>query len=260
MFCRMRFVALCLTIMITAGLAACGSSSSSTPPDNPQQGGGGQTSPTCSPIAALEGWSGIYSACATSDGTLTKLTNTSDWEVLLLQVPAGEPVPGLDVTLGQDTALGDLVAQREFAEPIGSDYALVPPQATLTSSSSDGIPVHLDISIDFALTAQNVTAMGLVDVIQDKVNPTESEAQAIVACAGYAQSLPEQINQSQPSSPDFWNNFVNATQCYDAFNTASEAIGGGEAAVIDDAADETGDFFSDVLPELASLVAETLFH
>jgi hypothetical protein len=250
----MRIAACGLAITVIAGIAACGSSG------NAQQGSGGQGPPPCSPIAALQGWSGVYSACASSDGTLTELTNTSDWEVLLLAVPAGASVPHMNVTLGQGSQLEELVEQTEFAEPTGSAYALVPPHATLTSTSLTGVPVHLDVSIDFTLTAENVTAMGLVDVVQDKVNPVGSEARAIVTCAAYVQHLPEQINQSQPSSPDFWNNFANTAQCYNAFNTASVAIGGGEAAVIDDAAEETKGFFDDVLPELVSLVTETVFH
>lgn len=135
--------------------------------------------------------------------------------------------------------------QTEFSGAVGANDAVVPPGATLSATSSDGTAIHLDISVDFSTTTENVTAMGLVDVVQDKVNPVESEAQAIVTCANYVRSLPEQINQSQPSSPEFWNNF---------------ASDGGEATVIDDAAEETGGFFDNVLPKLISLVSDTIFH
>lgn len=248
----------------SSALQGSGSQGSGSPDGNTGSGSpdssSGLASPPCNPVEPLAGWSGIYDACVSSNGTFTQLTNNSDWEVLLLQVPAGGSVPHLNVTLGQGGQLEELVEQTEFREPIGSAYALVPPHATLTSTSVDGTPVHLDISIDFTFTAQNVTAMGLVSLIQDKVNPVGSEASAIVNCAEYVHSLPEQINQSQPSSPSFWNNFVNTAQCYDAFRTASAAIGVGETAVIDDAAAETSGFFDEILPKLVGLVSETIFR
>jgi hypothetical protein len=269
-----RLAAVGLAVVIGAGLiAACtssggngssagaGSGGSSSP-----QGSGSPSSsglaapPPCNSISPLAGWVGIYTACDNSSGTFTQLTNNSEWDVLLLQVPSGAVLPHMTVSLPQGSSLADLVEQAEFGNPVGSDYAVVPPGATLSSMSPDSTPVHLDVGVDFTETGENVTAMGLVDVVADKVNPAQSEAEAIVTCADYVRSLPQQINQSQPSSPEFWNNFSSAAECHSAFSSASDALDSGESTILEDAADATGDFFDDILPKLVSLVSEMIFH
>ena len=246
-----RFAAFGSAVVVVTALTACGPSSSSSSSSAVTQ--------PCNTEAASAGWSQIYSVCENSSGTFTRLTNTSEWDVLLLQVPQGSVAPIMSVGLPQESSLADLVEQKEFFAPIGSDYALVPPGATLSSSSADATPVHLTISVDFSSTAENVSALGLVDVVEDKVNPTQSEAQAIVTCANYVRGLPEQINQSQPSSPQFWNNFADTAECSNAFSSASDALGTAESTILDDAEDATSDFFDDILPKLISLAADTIF-
>jgi len=157
--------------------------------------------------------------------------------------------------------------QAEFPGSSGGAYALVPPGATLTSESQDGSPLDLTLSIDFSSTAGNVTAMGLVNVIGDRINPGEAEAHAIVTCASYVDSLPDQINQTQPSSAEFWNNFASTAECSQAFQTASDAlklsgetVATQDSEIADDAESITSDFFDDVLPKLISLAADAVFH
>jgi hypothetical protein len=245
----MRFPAfLMIAVAITAVLTACSPSSSSISVDTP-----------CNPVESLPGWSGIYSACVSPDGTYTQLTNDSEWDVLLLQVPSGADVPSLNVTLPQGQGLASLVEQTEFSAPVGTGWAVVPPGATLDSASQTGTPVHLNLSVDFSGTAENVSAEGLVGVVQGRVDPVGSEAQAIVTCAKYVNSLPQQINQSQPSSPAFWNNFSSTADCSHAFSSAAAALNTGESAVLDDAASVTSDFFDDILPKLVSLAADSIF-
>lgn len=135
------------------------------------------------------------------------------------------------------------------------------------SSLSGGGPLDLTLSIDFSSTAGNVTAMGLVNMIGDRMNPGEAEAHAIVTCASYVDSLPDQINQTQPNSAEFWNNFASTAECSQAFQTASDALDlSGETAatqdseIAEDAENITSDFFDDVLPKLISLAADAVFH
>jgi hypothetical protein len=272
-----RYAAAGLAAVVVLALSACGSSGN----NNQSTGGGGQTggggtsgnggSSSCNSIATLPGWSGLYTACVNAGDTYTQLTNASEWEVLILQVPAGASVPGMSVCLPGGSGLTDLVVQAEFLSSCneggsGADYAVLPPGATLTSTSADGAPIHLTINIDYPATSENVTATGLADVIGERINPAQANVQAIITCANYVRSLPE-INQSQPSSPEFWNAFADTTDCSQAFSTVSDALGlSGESAAADDskvasaAEDITEGFFDDTLPKLATLVGEALFH
>jgi hypothetical protein len=108
-------------------------------------------------------------------------------------------------------------------------------------------------------TAENVSALGLANVLAGKVNPVGSEAQAIVSCSDYVRGLPQQINQRRPSSPQSWNSFANTAECYNAFRGAASVLDVGEATVLDDVAAATTDFFEEVLPRIVSLFGEALF-
>ena len=260
-----RYAAMGLAVAIALLLVACGSSGGSSLSGGGSSDGGG--TPTCDPLPVMSNWTGFYTACANASRTYGRLTNVSDWDVLLLQVPAGVTAPSMDMSPPAGSSLADLVEQAEFPGSSGGSYALVPPGATLTSASQDGSPLNLTLSIDFSSTAGNVTAMGLVNVIGDRMNPGEAEAHAIVTCASYVDSLPDQINQTQPNSAEFWNNFASTAECSQAFQTASDALDlSGETAatqdseIAEDAENITSHFFDDVLPKLISLAADAVFH
>ncbi len=264
-----RACAAALVAVIAIGLAACGSSGggssgngSTTNGDNAANGAGS----TCNPIAPASGFAGYYTACVNSGDTYFRLTNDTQW-VFILQVPAGAALPVLTTTPPGGSSLADMVIQEEFRSVTSADYAIVAPGGRLTATSLDGAPVHLTIGTDLVATAANVSAIGLVDVIGSRVNPSQAEAQAIVACSDYVRSLPQQDIQSQPTTAQFWNDFSGTAECSHAFSTASDALGlGGDSVstqdsdVVSDAEGFTSDFFEDVLPRLMELATETLFH
>jgi hypothetical protein len=157
------------------------------------------------------------------------------------------------------------VAQEEFPGATSGSHAIVAPGGTLTATSLDGAPVHLTIGTDLVETFANVSAMGLASVVEDRVNPGQAEAEAIVACANYVGSLPQQ-DIPRTTAAEFWNDFSKTAQCSHAFRTAAGALGlGGDSLSQDsdiagEAESATGDFFADVWPNLPELVTEELFH
>jgi hypothetical protein len=280
-----------LAAMTAAGLTACGSPASSSRAESSAKSSGSAPAPAaapsvavkssaasaltmadsvpaasdavCTSIPVLAGWSGIYQGCAFPGDTEIQVTNTAEWDVLTFQVAPDAYVPAMEVSPpNTDPAEMDSVEMDEFPHPVGSNYALVPPGSTLTAWLTNGAPVQLMVSVDFTDTAENVTALGLVNVIAEKTNPLVSDAGAIATCASYVNQLPaqiKQINQSDPSSPSFWEYFANAPDCVSAFNTVKEALGGAtEETVLDDAASVTDDFFDDILPKLTALAAEDI--
>jgi hypothetical protein len=264
MFRGRIFAAAAFAVMITAGLTAT---------ESIQAGGFGAkngslhavtvayrtpASPSCSPIPSIAHWSWVYSACESVNDTFLRLTNTSVWDDLLLQVRYPSRVH-LTITWPEtDSPLLDLVEELEFPASIGSYAVLVvPPGSTLSATSLNGTPVRLFISVDQYYTPWNVAAEGLVDTVQDYVAPGLSEAESILACSKYVHSLPGQLNQWQATSPEFWNSFANAIQCRGAFHGWSELIGGGEKGIIDDAEHDTDPFF-DNLFKFIDLAGEEL--
>jgi len=236
--------------MIGAALAACG-------PTN--------TSQQCNPIQTLSNWSGYYQACENSSDTYFKLSNSTGYDVFYLDVPVGDAVPYLHVVPPGGSGLDDLVEQTEFPESSGTTYAVVPPNGTLIAQSN-GAPIHLMIAIDASATTENVAALGLADVIKDRVDPSEAEAEAIVECADYARSITT-VNSSDLNSEEFWDSFQGATACSDAYHSAAVALGvnGDDEGSDDDGAlgdleDSTKDFFEEVLPKLAELFSGDLIR
>ena len=218
--------------------------------------------PPCFHIANLAGWAGIYSACASFNGTYLQVTNTSVWDVLQFQVPQGELLPLMTILAPQTgSRLLNLAEELEIPHPNGGWYALVPPGSTLTATSRSGRPLRLLIAVNYPDTTLNVTAAGLVDAIKDRIVPGLSEAESVVACAEYVHSLPRQINQWLPDSPEFWNSFAKVAACSSAFHSWSEAIGGGgEKVILDDAETATDGFWDDLLPKLVSFIGDVVFH
>lgn len=221
----------------------------------------------CNPLNPLPNLAGDYAACVTPSGTYLRLENIAlNNAVLFLQVPAGEPAPLLIVVPPGGSSLADRMERAEFPGSLGGDFAVVPPGATFTATSLSRVPVHLLIGIDDTPSIQNIFVMGLVGVVADKINPAQANVEAILACASYVRNLPKSRN-APPNSPAFWDRFLGAYQCSQAFRNVADVIhlGGESTAVADrtiaeDAADDIGDFLGDIWPRLLSLSIETLFH
>jgi hypothetical protein len=265
MFRGRTFAVAAFAVVITAGLTASASA---------QAAGSGRqaaslhavtmsyqkpASPLCLQMTNLRGWGGIYSACTSISGTYLRLTNTSVWDDLILQVR--RPSAAFLVVSEPDTgsALLNLAEELEFPGRVSTNEVVVPPGSTLTATSLNESIVRLSISVDQYHTPWNVAAEGLADTIQGHVFPAWSEADSIVGCANYVHSLPGQLNQWQPSSPEFWNSMVSALQCRDAFHGWSDLFGGGEKTIIDDAEHDTDPFF-DYLFRFLDLAGEEIFH
>jgi hypothetical protein len=194
-------------------------------------------------------------------GTTLDLINTSIWEVLRLQVPSDAPGQSM---VELDPGGSDLAAQverTEFPRPVTSVVtAVVPPGASVVSGSVNATPAQLLVSIDYPATTANVAAMGLTGIVLDKVEPVQSEVQAIVDCANYVRSQSAQISQWMPTSLAFWDTFANVSDCHTALSGASKALHDGESdtagTAIDRLAGFTEDFFSDILPKIIGLGAD----
>jgi hypothetical protein len=221
----------------------------------------------CEPLNPLPNLAGDYLACVAPGGTYLRLENIAlNNAVLFLQVPAGEPAPLLIVVPPGGSSLADRMERAEFPGSFGGTFVVVPPGATFTATSLSRVPVHLLIGIDDAPSIQNIFVMGLVGVIADKINPAQANVEAILACASYVRGLPES-RYVPPDSPAFWDRFLGAYQCSQAFRSLADVIHlGGESAaaadrtIAEDAADDIGDFLGDIWPRLLSLFVETLFH
>jgi hypothetical protein len=281
MLCSARVRAAALAVTMTVGLAACGSSggSSGGSPGNGGstesggnggngRSGGNAAAAACNSVQTLPAFAGDYTECVNSSDTFLRLVNTTQWDVFLLRVPEGDAVPVLSTVPPQGTSLADLVVREQFPGTISGDYAVLAPEGgTLTATALGGTPIHLTIGVDLPAVAANVSAIGLADVVASRVNPTQAEAQAIVACSDYVRSLPQQDVQSQPTAAQFWNDFSGTTECSDAFRTASDALGLSgddvntqDSDILSEVESATSDFFEDVLPKLAEVATETLFH
>ena len=251
-----RCTALGIFVAIVAGVAACGSPTTGSPSNSLPLP---SAQATCRPLPTTPGWSGIYRACSGFTGEIT-VRNTSKWEVLRLVTAPGGPSIGGDVSLPDGEDLATAVERQEFGGTVSNSSALVPPGGLLVAFGAKLAPVRLLISIDYRATSANVTALGLVSVLDDKLHPVQSEVQSIIDCSDYVASMREQISQWQPSSMAFWNAFANVSACRIAFNDASEALSGTEddagASALERAAGFTADFFSDVLPKLIALAVD----
>jgi hypothetical protein len=249
-----------LVVATGLGLAVCGSASGSVLVDD-------APSLVCITLNPLPALTGEYEACVAPGGTYLWLKNISpNNDVLFLQVPAGEPVPLLEVFQPSGSSLADRMERAEFRGSFGGNVAVVPPGATFTATSFSRSPVHLWIGIDDAPSIQNIFVMGLVGVVAGKINPAQANVEAILACASYVRSLPESRN-APPNSQAFWDRFLGAYQCSQAFRSVADVIHlGGESAAVadrtiaDDAAEDIGDFLGDIWPRLLVLFSEALFH
>ena len=148
--------------------------------------------------------------------------------MLRLVTAPGSPSIGGDVDLPDGEDLAATVEQQEFGGTVSNDSALVPPGGLLVAFGEKLAPVHLLVSIDYSATSANVTAMGLVGILDDKLQPVQSEVRSIIDCSDYVASMREQIGKWQPSSAEFWNAFANVSACHSALSGASEALGGAE--------------------------------
>lgn len=252
---RAHLAAISLAVTIALGTAACASSASET------AGKGGAATFKCKPIPTSAGWSGIYRACLMR-GTTLDLVNTSKWEVLRLQVPPDAPGQGMFELGPYGSDLAAKVERTEFPRSIDSSgtTVVVPPGASVVSGSVNAAPARLLVSIDYPATTANVTAMGLTGIVLDKVQPVQSEVQAIVGCADYVESQSAQISQWKPTSLAFWDTFANVSDCHSALRGASDALDDGESdaagTAIDRLAGFTEDFFSNILPKIIGLGAD----
>jgi hypothetical protein len=262
MFRGRSFAAVVIAVVITAGLAVYGSGQAASAATQAGRQHRAPAAPLCLHFANLQGWSGIYWACRSFNGTYLQVTNTSVWDVLELQVPQGELLPLMTISApNTGSGLLNLAEEEEIPHPNGGSYALVPPGSTLIATAWSDEPLRMLISVNYAETALDVTAAGLVDAVKDHVAPGWSEAESIVSCAESVHSLPRQINQWLPSTVQFWNSFAQVASCYSAFRGWSEAIGGGgEKAVIKGAEVATDSFWDDLLPDLVDFIDETIFH
>jgi hypothetical protein len=249
-----------LAVATGLGLTVCGSASGSVLVDR-------AASLVCDTLNPLPAFTGEYQACVAPGGTYLWLRNVSpNDDVLLLQVPAGEPEPFLEVLPPSGSSLADRIERAEFPGSVGGNFAVVPPGATFSATSFTRTPVHLLIRYDDAPSIQNIFVMGLVGVVADKINPAQADVAAILACASYVRSLPESRN-APPNSPAFWDRFLGAYQCSQAFRSIADEIRlGGESAatadktIAEDAADDIGDFLGDIWPRLFSLFIDTLYQ
>jgi hypothetical protein len=256
-----RRAVISLAVSIGLALAVCGSASGSVLADK------AAASVPCFSLRPLPALAGEYDACATLSGTYLRLQNTSQYDnVLYLEVPLGEPVPILSVVPPSGSSLTDRVERAEFPATFGGSFAVIPPGATFTALSLNGVPVHLIIGIDKTASVGNIFTMGLVGVIGDKINPADANVEAILACASYVRRLPQSTN-APPNSPAFWDKFLGAYQCSQAFRSVANVLDlGGESAaaadrtIADVAEDDIGDFLGDIWPKLLSVFSETLFH
>jgi hypothetical protein len=249
MFRGRTFAAAAFVVVITAGLTAATSAQASA----------SSSQATCYHISNLRGWSGIYNACTSINGTFLEMTNTSVWDDLTLQVRYPSSAFLTVSEPHTDSAMLNLAEEVEFPARASTNEVIVPPGSTLIATSLNGTAVRLFISVDQYHTPWNVAAEGLADTIQDHLYPAWSEAESIAACANFVHSLPGQFNQWQPSSPAFWNNFANALPCRDAFHGWSDFINGGEKGLLDDAEHDTDPFF-DYIYKFIDLAGEEIFH
>jgi hypothetical protein len=250
-----------LAVSTGLALAVCGPASGSV------LVGKAAASAPCFSLRPLPALAGEYKACATFSGTYLWLQNTSPYDnVLYLTVPLGDPVPILSVVPPGGSSLADRVERAEFPATFGGSFAVVPPGATFAATSLTSVPVHLIIGIDQTASVGNIFAMGLVGVIADKINPADANVEAVLACATYVRRLPQSTN-APPNSPAFWDKFLGAYQCSQAFRSVARVLDlGGESAatadrtIADVAEDDIGDFLGDIWPKLLSVFSEALFH
>lgn len=127
------FAAVIFTGVITAGLTVYGSGQAASAatqnrPPHAVVAHRAPTAPSCFHIANLAGRSGIYSACASLNGTYLRVTNTSLFDVLDLQVPQGELLPFMTVgPPNTGSELLNLAEEQEMPRPNCCLYVLVRP-------------------------------------------------------------------------------------------------------------------------------------